>query len=158
MFKNMTKKPWKPDEMDKVILKELVRNSNRSYRELARDVGIAPATIIERVKTLEQAGIIIGYGARFNYLELGFEFMAIVEINISAKNLLLVEGKIARIPHVAAVWDMTGGYDALAVVMCKSRAELSATVKKILSIEGVTKTNTNIVLNVVSRLTEFEGV
>jgi DNA-binding Lrp family transcriptional regulator len=84
--------------------------------------------------------------------------MAIVEVSMSGKDLIGIEEKIARIPHVAAVWDTTGEYDSIAILMCKSRAELSATIKRILGTEGVRKTNTNMVLNVVSRLTEFEEV
>ena len=146
------------DGIDEKIMQELARDSSRSYRRIASDVGLYPATLVERVKALERRGYITGYGARLNYEKLGFEFMAIVEVHMSGKDLLEQEAKIARIPHVAAVWDITGGYDSLIVVMCKSRRELSATVKRILSTEGVRKTNTNVVLNVVSRLTEFDEV
>ncbi len=154
----MKKEARKPDELDLRILRELVRNSNRSYRALARDLGMSTTAIIDRIRELEDAGRIIGYGARLDYLELGYEFMALVEINISGKKIIEVEQKIARLPRVAAVWDTTGEFDSLAVVMCKSRSELSATVKRMLSIDGVEKTNTNVVLNVVKRLTEFDGV
>ncbi len=146
------------DETDHRILGELVRDSNRSYRTLARDLLMSPAALIERIRTLEREGVITSYGARLDYLPLGFEFMAIVSISISSKNLPDVENKIAALPRVAAVWDTTGEYDAVAILMCKTRGELSSTVKKIIGIEGVEKTNTNVVLNVVKKLTEFEEV
>ncbi|VVC02575.1 putative HTH-type transcriptional regulator [Candidatus Bilamarchaeum dharawalense] len=154
----MKNNPKKLDELDNRLLKELVKNSKRSYRTLAKDIGMSTTAIIERVRSLEDSGYITGYGCRVDYQKLGFEFMAIVEISIFGKDLLQIEGKVARIPHVAAVWDTTGNYDAIAIIMCKTRGELSATVKKILSISGVEKTNTNMVLNVVTRLTEFEEV
>jgi DNA-binding Lrp family transcriptional regulator len=81
-----------------------------------------------------------------------------VEISMNGKDLIGVEGRIAKLPRVAAVWDTTGDYDAIAILMCKTRGELSATVKKILAMKDVEKTNTNIVLNVVKRLTEFYEV
>jgi len=154
----MEKEARKPDETDLRIMRELVRNSNRSYRALARGLGMSTTAVIDRIRELERTGRIIGYGARFDYLELGYEFMGLVEINISGKRIIEVEQRIAKLPRVAAVWDTTGEYDSLAVVMCKSRGELSATVKRMLSIDGVEKTNTNVVLNVVKRLTEFDGV
>lgn len=154
----MAKEEKKLDELDKRLLQELVRNSKRSYRTLAKDIGMSPAAIIDRVRALEEKGYITGYGCRLDYQKLGFEFMAIVEISMSGKNIIEVEKKITRISHVSAVWDTTGEYDAIAIVMCKSRSELSATVKKILSIDHVENTNTNIVLNVMKRLTEFDEV
>ncbi|MFH0884108.1 MAG: Lrp/AsnC family transcriptional regulator [Candidatus Micrarchaeota archaeon] len=154
----MSKKAREIDELDARIMRELVGDSSRSYRRLAREVGLSPAALVERIKSLERKGYITGYGARVNYPKLGFEFMAIVEISMSGKDLISIEQKIAKLPHVAAVWDTTGEYDSFAIVMCKTRGELSATVKRILGIEGVRKTNTNIVLNVVSKLTEFEEV
>jgi DNA-binding Lrp family transcriptional regulator len=146
------------DAFDRRLLGELVRNSNRSFRTLAKDMGMSPAAVIDRVRALEDEGYIIGYGCRLDYLRLGFEFMAIVEVSMSGKDLLALEERIAKLSHVAAVWDTTGDYDAIAVLMCRSRGELSATVKKILAIKGVEKTSTNIVLNVVRRLTEFYEV
>ncbi len=154
----MAKKTDEIDELDGRILQELVRDSRRSYRKLGKIVGLSPAALIERVKSLERRDYILGYGARMNYLKLGFEFMAMVEISMNGKDLIAIEQKISKMPHVAAVWDTTGEYDSLAIVMCKTRGELSATVKRILGVEGVRKTNTNMVLNVVSRLTEFEEV
>jgi Lrp/AsnC family leucine-responsive transcriptional regulator len=146
------------DDTDRMILQELVNNCKRSHRAIAKAVGLSPATVIERTRAMERGGYILGYGARLDSLKLGFEFMAVVEIGISGKNLPGVEEKIAKLPHVAAVWDTTGEYDAITVLMCKSRGDLSSTVKKILGIEGVEKTNTCVVLNVVKRLIEFEEV
>jgi len=158
MFDNMKRNTSEIDELDLKIMQELVLDSDRSYRDLAKAVAMSPSALIERVKRLEERGHITGYGARVNYQDLGFEYMAVVEISFSGKDISKVEERIAKIPHVAAVWDTTGEYDALAVVMCKTRGELSIVVKKILALEDVRKTNTNIVLNVVKRLTEFEEV
>jgi DNA-binding Lrp family transcriptional regulator len=155
-MKKSAKKPL--DETDRRILGELVNNCKRSYRAIAKAVGLSTATVIERMHAMERGGYIRGYGARLDTLRLGFEFMAVVEINLSGKDLPGVEGKIAGMPHVAAVWDTTGEYDCIAILMCKTRTELSSTVKTILAIEGVEKTNTCIVLNVIKRLAEFEEV
>ena len=148
----------KPDEVDKRLLMELLRDSRRSYRRLAKDVGMSTTAIIERIRRLEKEGYITGYGCRVDYSRLGFEFMALVEIRLNGKDMLAVERKISKIPHVAAVWDTTGEYDAIAIVMCKTRSELSAIVKRIHAMDEVDRTKTNTVLNVVTRLTEFYEV
>ncbi len=145
------------DDTDRRILLELRQNCRRSYRELAASAGMSPAALIERIKRLESEGIITGYSANFDYQKLGFEFMAIVQISISG-DLLGIQQRISRLAGVAAVYDTTGQYDSMAMLICRNRSELSALVKKILAIPGVDKTNTNVVLNVVKKLEEFRQV
>lgn len=145
------------DETDRRILLELRLNCRRSYRELAAATGMSPAALIERMRRLEKEGIITGYLANFDYLKLGFEFMAIVQLSIRG-DLLEIQQRISELQGVAAVYDTTGQYDSIAILMCRSRNELSSLVKRILAIQGVEKTNTNVVLNVVKRLEEFRGI
>lgn len=144
------------DGADKEILRELRKNCRRSFREIASEVGMSPAAVIERVRKLEGKGVIGGYSAKVDYLKLGFEFMAITQIGISG-DMIRAQERMGKLGGVAAVYDTTGEYDAVAILICRSRGELSSLVKKILGIPGVDKTNTNIVLNVVKRLDEFEG-
>ncbi|MBS3068560.1 Lrp/AsnC family transcriptional regulator [Candidatus Micrarchaeota archaeon] len=154
----MKSKHLKLDQIDREILKELRLNCRRSYRELAKAISISPAALIERMKQLEKEEYILGYTANINFLKLGYEFMGVVQISISHGALLDVQEKISKLPGVAAVYDITGAYDSEALVMCKSRAELSALIKKILKIPNVEKTNTNMVLNVMKDIYQFEGV
>ncbi|MDE1826087.1 MAG: winged helix-turn-helix transcriptional regulator, partial [Thaumarchaeota archaeon] len=49
------------DDLDKHILEELLRNSKRSYRQLADELAIAPGTVLKRIKDMESKGIIKGY-------------------------------------------------------------------------------------------------
>jgi DNA-binding Lrp family transcriptional regulator len=146
------------DAIDRRILEEMRTDCRRSYRQLAEAVGLSPASLMERVKKLEKGGYVKGYSARLDFLRLGYEFMAIVQISISHGSLLDAQEKIARLPGVAAVYDVTGQYDSIAILMCKSRSELSALVKRILAVPHVEKTNTNMVLNVVKETDEFRGV
>ncbi|MBU0591495.1 Lrp/AsnC family transcriptional regulator [Candidatus Micrarchaeota archaeon] len=145
------------DKTDQQILSELKQDCRRSYRELATAIGMSPAALIERMKKLENNGTIRGYSANLDYLKLGFEFMAIIQISISGDMLKVQEG-ISKLRGVAAIYDTTGQYDSAAMAMCKSRQELSALVKGILKIPGVDKTNTSMVLNVVKKMDEFDGI
>lgn len=144
------------DYMDKQILKELQLNSRRSFRELSKQIKISPAALIERIKRLEREGYILGYSATINTLKLGYEFMAIINISIDGGALLEVQEKISRLEGVASVYDITGEYDSVAIVLCKTRAELSALIKKILKIQRVKKTNTHMVLKTVKEMYQFE--
>jgi DNA-binding Lrp family transcriptional regulator len=147
------------DETDRRILSELKAGSRRSYRRLATDIGMSPAALIERIKRLEKDGYIKGYSAVLDYGKLGYEFVAIVQISISHGAALLdVQKKIAKLTGVAAVYDITGTYDSMAILKCKSRQELSSLIKRILNLPKVEKTNTSMVLNVVKEADEFKGV
>ena len=154
----MKKEHLKTDETDERILFELRRDSRKSLRNLASSVGISPSAISERIKRMEKSGIIKGYTVNTDFYKLGYEFVAIVQISISGGNLLEVQKKISSLPGVMAVYDVTGQYDSVAILMRKSRAELSSLIKKILAIQRVEKTNTNMVLNVMKDFTDISGI
>lgn len=151
-------KDAKLDNTNQEILRALQDNCRRSARELALEIGISPSSLIERMKRLEQENVIVGYSVDLDYLSLGYEFQGLVQINISQGKILDVQDKISKLAGVVAVYDVTGDYDSIAMVMCKSRAEFSSLLKKILGIPHVEKTNTMMVLNVVKHMHEFSGV
>ena len=68
------------DDIDRQILKELRLDCRRSYRELAKSVGLSPAALIERMNRLEKNGFVKGYVASLDFLRLGYEFMGVVQI------------------------------------------------------------------------------
>ncbi len=148
----------KIDDTDRRIIHELKLNCRRSARELASELGLSPSSLIERMKKLESGGVVTGYSANLDYIKLGYEFMALVQISISHGKLLDVQEKISRLPGVVSVYDVTGGHDSVAIVMCKNRADLSSLIKKILATQHVEKTNTSIILNVVKDQSQFSGV
>ncbi len=136
------------DELDKRIVMELCKSSQGSYRQIAKRLGVHPTTLIQRVKRLEEEGVVKGYRAQVDYMKLGFEFMAIVHIYVEG-DLMEVERKVHDLPNVVAVFDVTGECDSIAWVACRSREEFSAVVKAMLTIPGVKKTNTYVILNLV---------
>ena len=131
------------DELDRRIIEMLCKSSQGSYRQLAKQLGVHPTTLIQRVKNLESKGVVKGYRAKIDYIAMGYD--SIVE----------VEKQLVEIPEVVAVYDVTGEADIEVLVTCLNREDFSAVVKRINSIEGVAKTNTSVVLNVVKSENEF---
>jgi len=142
------------DDLDKRIIAELCISSQGSYRQIAKRLGVHPTTLIQRVKNLEELGIIHGYRAHVDYLKLGYEFMAIVHIYVEG-DLLDVQQKIKALKDIVAVFDVTGECDSIAWVACKNREEFSAIIKSMLMIKGVKKTNTYVVLNMIKDPFQF---
>ena len=142
------------DELDRRIIEQLSRSSEGSYRHIAQELGVHPTTLIQRVKNLRAKGIVGGYRAKIDYMGLGFGYMGIVQIYMEG-NILGVQEAIRCLPQVVAVFDVTGDCDSIAWIACKNRDEFSSVVKSILAMDGVKKTNTSVVLNMVKDPFDF---
>lgn len=142
------------DELDKRIIHEMSISSQGSYRQIAKRLGIHPTTLIQRIKNLEEKGIIRGYRANLDYLKLGYEFMAVVHVYVDG-DLLEVQRNIKNMDNVVAVFDVTGECDSIVWVACRNREEFSGIIKRMLTIEGVAKTNTYVILNIIKDPFEF---
>ena len=142
------------DELDKRIIEELCISSQGSYRQIAKRLGVHPTTLIQRIKNMEEQGIILGYRANVDYLKLGYEFMALVHIYVEG-DMLDVQGKIKAMDSVICIFDVTGECDSIAWVACKDRDEFSELIKRMLTIHGVKKTSTYVVLNVIKDPFQF---
>lgn len=137
------------DEIDRKLLRELLTNSKRSYRELATAIGVSAATVINHVQRLESAGVIKDYSARLDHERLGYELTVITEITVSKGKLLETDEEIAKLPYVCAVYDITGLTDAMVVAKFKSRNNLSEFTKRLLAMPYVERTNTHMVLTTI---------
>jgi len=134
------------DDIDRRLLKELLKNSKRSYRELAKAIGVSTATVINHVQRLESAGVVKDYTVRLDHERLGYELTVITEIIVSKGKLLETEEAIGKIRNVCAVYDVTGETDAMVIAKFRSRSSLSDFTKKLLSMPYVERTNTHVVL------------
>ena len=137
------------DETDLDIIAELKKDARKSCRELARAVGISASTLISRMRRLEKEKVIRGYEARLDLSKMGYDFFALIEVTFTRGASLELQQKIAAMPGIAAVYDITGESDSMALAKCKNRQEFSRLVKKIGAMPGVERTNTHVILNVV---------
>ena len=142
------------DELDKRIIELMCRSSQGSYRQIAKQLGVHPTTLIQRVKALETKGVINGYRANVDYMRMGYEFMGMVQIYVEG-NILGVQESIKKLDQVISVMDVTGDCDSIAWIACRSREEFSNVVKNILLIKGVKKTNTSMILNLIKDPFDF---
>ena len=141
------------DELDKRIIEMMCNSSQGSYRQLAKQMGVHPTTLIQRVKTLEAKGVIKGYRAKVDYVATGYDYNGLVQVYTD--NIESVEKELVNIPEVAAVYDVTGEADVVVYLCCLDRDEFSAAVKRINNLPGVVKTNTSVILNIVKPESDF---
>lgn len=137
------------DDIDKKVLAELLKNSNRSNREIAKAIGVSAATVINHIQRLESAGVITDYTVMLDFERLGYELTVIMEVTVSRGKLLETQEEIAKLPYVCGVYDVTGEIDSIVIAKFRNRSELSEFPKDLLAMEFVERTNTHVVLNTV---------
>ena len=137
------------DSLDRQIIALLQEDSRLSFNKLASKVGVSVGTAYNRVKSLEESGIVKGYTAILDPAKVGFELTAIILIQAEGKHLSELETEIANVHSVVAVYDITGDYDALIITKFKDRAGLNDFVKTLLSNPHVKRTVTNVALSVI---------
>jgi DNA-binding Lrp family transcriptional regulator len=137
------------DQTDVKILETLLRDARLSSRQLARKIGVSVGTVLDRVKRMEQSGVIKGYSVMLDHEKLGYELTVVTEITVSKGKLLEMEKQIGKISSVCAVYDVTGSTDAIAIAKFRSRKELSAFTKSLLAMPFVERTNTHLALTTV---------
>jgi len=137
------------DELDMRILRLLQKNARMSYREMAKELKVAVGTVYNRVKKMEEDGIIRGFCVNIDYEKVGFGLTAVVGIKAKGREIVRIERKLAEHPRVTQVYDVTGEYDIIAVAKFRDRADMNRFVKWVLSLDGVEKTNTSVVMDTV---------
>jgi Lrp/AsnC family transcriptional regulator, leucine-responsive regulatory protein len=137
------------DKIDLKILQILQKKARIPNVEVARKIGMAPSAVLERIKKLENRGIIQGYEVRLNQNMFNCSLVAFVHIKIKDPDKLIETGKtIAKIEQIQEVHHLAGE-DCL---MAKLRASNTKELEKILntqiaSINTVKNTKTFIALS-----------
>jgi DNA-binding Lrp family transcriptional regulator len=137
------------DKLDMKILKLLNENSRSSYRQMAKELKVSMSTISNRIKGMENEGVINGYIPVLDPQKVGYDLLVLIGVRISKGKLIEVQNRISRHEGVSGVYDITGEWDSVVIARFKNREELSSFIKWVLGIEYVERTNTQIVLNVV---------
>jgi|YelNatPaOPRAMG01_1025707.scaffolds.fasta_scaffold06913_11 DNA-binding Lrp family transcriptional regulator len=137
------------DELDLKILREFIEDSRTTYRRIAKKLGVAPGTVLSRIRKMEKNSILKKYTVSVDYQKLGYTVTSVTDITVSKGKLVEVEQKLSELPGVCAVYDVTGDVDAIVIGRFRSPSELSRFTKKLLSIPNVERANTHFVLTVV---------
>lgn len=136
------------DEIDKKILHYLIKNARMPFLEIARECGISGAAIHQRVKKLDEAGVILGSRLEVNPKSLGFDVCAIVGIRITDPNRYneTVE-MLLDMTEIVECHFITGKYNLLIKLYCLNNEHLMNTIfKGVLGIPWVSNTETFISL------------
>jgi DNA-binding Lrp family transcriptional regulator len=146
---NLEAKELRIDDLDIQIIKLLQEDSRLSYNKIAEKLGISVGTAYNRIKNLEERGILKGYTVIVDPDKVGYGLTALILVQAEGKHLTEVKSEIAKIDNVTSVYDITGEFDIAVIARFKDRDGLNKFIKSLVSLPYVKRTVTNVVLNVV---------
>ena len=137
------------NEIDKKILNILQKNSRTPNVEIARQVGLAQSATLERIRKLEERGVIKGYGIQLDGQSVGLGLLAFIFIRTEEMcGEEKVTRQLANLPEVLELHHVAGEDCFLVKVRTSNTETLGRLLReKFGTIKGVRTTRTTIVLN-----------
>ncbi len=137
------------DETSLQILKILQEKARIPNAEVARQIGMAPSAVLERIRKLEKQGFIDGYEVRLNPERFQRDLIAFVSIRLSTPDHLMTVGrKLSNLPETQEVHYVDGDDGYLIKLRVADHRELGKFIReKIGAIEQICWTRTRIVLS-----------
>jgi Lrp/AsnC family leucine-responsive transcriptional regulator len=114
------------------LLDELQANARLSLAELGHRIGLSPTTTAERLKQMEEAGIVHGYTVEIDREALGLEVMAFIRMSCGGQNYHRLLDYVQSLEEVRECHHLTGGDDFLLKVTTTSMAHLEALIEALL--------------------------
>ncbi|RVW02503.1 Lrp/AsnC family transcriptional regulator [Rhodococcus spongiicola] len=114
------------DALDVELIARLRSEPRMGMLELSRRVGVARATAQARLRRLEEAGVITGYGPEIDLRTAGYPVQAFVTLEIAQGSLSQLTLELEEFPEVIEAWATTGDGDVLCRVAAASHDDLQA--------------------------------
>jgi Lrp/AsnC family leucine-responsive transcriptional regulator len=136
------------DAIDLQIIGILQEHGRIPLVKLGEQVGLSAPSVNERVKKLEDSGVITGYHATVDAARLGKDVTAFIGVSIShPKTIALFEETVDLLDDVLECHHVTGEHTLLLKVKTDNTASLESLISTIRFIEGVSRTETMVVLS-----------
>jgi Lrp/AsnC family transcriptional regulator for asnA, asnC and gidA len=146
----------KIDSTDRTILRMLQEDARTAFKKIAEKIGVSEATVFVRVKKLRERGVIKRFTVLVSPELVGKPLTAFVLINTEPKKLEEVLTTLSRMDDVYEAYDVTGSYYAIVKIRTENRETLAKIIDQIGMIDGVTRTETAIVLRCVKEETRIK--
>ena len=134
------------DEIDREILRRLQDDARIAFRKIAEDLEVSESTIFVRVKKLQEKGVIKRFTAMISPEKVDKGLTAFVLIKVNPRRHPVVLEILKKNKDVYGIFDVTGNYYTITKVRTGNREALAKIIDEIGLIDGVTSTETAIVL------------
>jgi Lrp/AsnC family transcriptional regulator, leucine-responsive regulatory protein len=126
------------DDVDWRILEALQRDGRASYAELGRAVAMSPSAVTERVRRLEETGVVTGYSAVLDADRLGLSILALVRLRYPTGNYKPFHDLLAATPEIVEAHHVTGEDCFVLKVLARSMRHLEEVTGRIGGLGSVT--------------------
>ncbi len=136
------------DEVDEKIVGLLQVDARKSARALAREIGMSPGAVSERISRLESSGVIKGYRAHIDPAALGLNVRVLIGVQLEREpSLPTILNALLKIDEVAEVHAVSGQWDLIVVAQVRDGDHLREVVlEKLWQIPGVRHSETMLIL------------
>ena len=132
------------DSFDEKIIKILQNDARKPFVEIANTIGLSESAVRRRIKNLTDNNIIKKFTIEINNSE---KTSAITLISVaSSSDTSTVTSKMLNLEGVDVVYEITGQYDIAAIISAPAISEINSYIDEVRKIEGVSDTNTVIIL------------
>ncbi len=136
------------DHIDTLILNELIDNARESASNIADRVGMSIPAVTERIKKLQDSGVITGYNVVIDNEKIGMDVSAL--ITIISESSAYFEDVVSEAdvnPNVISCYTTTGSGSHILLVSTKNTSSLERLLRDIQSWPGVKRTETQLILS-----------
>ncbi|WP_188371003.1 Lrp/AsnC family transcriptional regulator [Muriicola marianensis] len=128
------------DRLNWGILQCLQENSRESFASIGRKVGLTPPAVAERVKKMEDLGIITGYFARVSHAMAGYQLKAIITLKAFMGKLKPFLEMVVTLDEVVNCYRITGNENIIMEVILRDQFHLEKFIDKLI-LYGETRTH-----------------
>lgn len=141
--------PTKLDAIDTRILNALIRDGRITWSDLADEVGLSVTPTMRRVRQMEEAGVIRGYGAHLDVTRLIGEMPVFVSVTMErqvADALAVLEAAVADLPEVMSGHLMSGTQDYLLHAYVRDMEHYRSLLDRLTQVPGIAHIQSSFVL------------
>ncbi len=136
------------DATDRAILELLQENCKRPLAAIGEKVNLSAPAVVDRIHKLEQAGVITGYVALLDARRLGKDVTAFIGVSTDhPRAIAAIERQVGGIADLLECHHVTGSHTLMLKAKTESTESLENLIERIRSLDGVTRTETMVVLS-----------
>ncbi len=132
------------DEIDQQIIAILKENGRAAYVDIGKKTGLSEGAVRKRITALIKSGDIKKFTIEAGF-KTGAKAITLLSVN-PAYPTSKISQELIKLPNVETVHEVTGQYDIAVVISASSVTEVNQCVEQVRGVEGVTNTNTMIIL------------
>jgi Lrp/AsnC family transcriptional regulator, leucine-responsive regulatory protein len=135
------------DASDRAILSSLAANARISYRDLAKAAHLSPNATAERVRRLQELGVIRSFVVDIEPSRLGLNLQAFVDVKLQKGTTMdAFERTAAKIAGVQEALSITGAFDVRLRVVCRDSQQLGELIEQLRQQSGVLETGSTVIM------------